>query len=157
MIEWHDFHLCRPILAFLCQRPGRNHQKSSKHSPLKRVFFFFFYDCVTFSGGWFQCYPPQTAAELSAAHSTHTKAFYPMAGTQRPGRPVKSVERDRVRTTYCWLLTENDGAESATHTHLHYSNRVDWLNKFSLSINMFHYQSHTCLLSSSYLLFPIPL
>lgn len=39
-----------------------------------------FYDCVTFSGGWFQGYPPQTcspAASLSAPHSTHTKPFHP--------------------------------------------------------------------------------
>lgn len=38
---------------------------------------------MTFSRGWFQHYPPQTAALLSAAHSTQTKAFYPMARTQR--------------------------------------------------------------------------
>ena len=82
-IKWSVFHLCRPVLAFLCQWPAYNHQQSSKHSPLKRFVSVCFYDCVTLSEGLFQCYPSQTVAELSAAHSTHTKACYPMASRQR--------------------------------------------------------------------------
>lgn len=48
------------------------------------------------------------------------------------GEPVKSVVQHRAGATYCRLLPENDGAESATHSlFFHHSDGADILTSRS--------------------------